>query len=104
MQSLNQALDAMERACETDTDLIGFTEPNLKEITEMVKGLPAAEREEVRSRLERISTIIEGKMMLYGEELEQLKGQIKNVANNNAAAGAYRAAAVFHIQPKSDEK
>jgi hypothetical protein len=101
MNNLNQALDALELACEGEAELIAFTAPNLADIIETVKTLPEVQQAAIRERLERITTIIEGKMMLYTEEMEKLGGQIRNVANNNAGTNAYRAAAVFNI--KQDE-
>ncbi len=97
MHNLNQALDALEQACEGESELIAFTQPNLNDIIETVKMLPADQRLAIQDRLERVSTIIEGKMMLYAEEMEKLGGQIRNVANTNAATNAYRTVAVFPV-------
>lgn len=97
MQDINQVLDALERACETEDDLLAYAQPNLSEIVEVLKTLPPHERDAMRDRLERVATIIEGKMMLYGEEMERLGGQIRQVASSNAAASAYRVAAVIPV-------
>lgn len=98
MLSIDQTLAALERACESDEDLVAYSEPNLKEIIEAIKALPADERIVVQDRLNRVSTIIEGKMMIYAEELENLGGQIRKVGNSNVAASAYRTVAVFPIK------
>lgn len=98
MNNISQALEALEHACEGEAELIAFTQPNLQQLIEEVKALPEPERTEVRDRLDRVSTIIEGKMMIYAEELQSLSSQIKHVGNSNAAAGAYRTAAVFNVK------
>jgi len=103
MTNLNQALEALEQACESEQDLIAFTQPDLVRMIDAIKGLPHGEQQAVRDRLDRVSTIIEGKMMIYAEELQSLGAQIKNVANNNAAASAYRTAAVFHVKKDEDK-
>ena len=103
MLSVDQTLAALEQACESDEDLFAFSQPNLNEIIEVVKALPADEREIVQDRLNRISTIIEGKMMIYAEELENLGGQIRKVANSNVATSAYRTVAVFPIKAQAGD-
>lgn len=98
MHSIHQTLDALELACEGDEELVGFNAPDISQIIETIKTLPADERVAIQDRLDRVSTIIEGKMMMYAEEMEKLGGQIRNVANSNAATNAYRTVAVFPIK------
>lgn len=102
MFNLNQALETLEHACEGEAELIAFTQPDLTRMIEAIKALPLSEQDAVRDRLDRVSTIIEGKMMIYAEELQALGGQIKKVAANNAATSAYRTAAVFHVKKDED--
>ena len=103
MTNLNQALEALEQACESEQDLIAFTQPDLVRMIDAIKGLPHGEQQAVRDRLDRVSTIIEGKMMLYAEELQKLGGQIRNVANSNAASNAYRTVAVYPVNNTPEE-
>ena len=98
MLSIEQTLSSLEQACESEEDLIAYTESHLNDIIEGIKTLPANERELIRERLNRVETIIEGKMMMYSEELQSLGTQIRTVATNSAAASAYRTVAVFPIK------
>ena len=98
MNKLNQTLEQLETACEGEAELIAFTAPQLEEILGIVKALPEEERAQLQDRLDRISTIIEGQMMLYKEEIEKLGGQIRNVALSNAGTQAYRTVAVIPIR------
>ena len=100
MFAIEEALDALERACEGDAELISYIAPDINHLIEAIKALPANEREVIQNRLERVSTIIEGKMMMYAEEVERLGSQIKHVAHTSAATNAYRAVAVFPVTPQ----
>ena len=102
MLSIEQTLFSLEQACDSEEDLISYTDPHLNDIIEAIKTLPAHERDIIRERLNRVETIIEGKMMMYAEELQSLGTQIRNVATNSAAASAYRTVAVFPIKPSAN--
>lgn len=97
MEELNKTLEALERACEGEAELLAFTAPEMAAAIATVKALPDSEREAVQNRLDRIGTIIEGQMMLYKEEMDKLGGQIRNVARSNAATQSYRTAAVIPV-------
>ncbi len=103
MDNLNRALETLEAACESEEDLRAFTPLQMVELMATVKALPDSQRKEVEARLQRVETIIDGKMMAYKEEIEQLGGQIRKVANNNAASHAYRSVAVLPIKPENSE-
>lgn len=98
MFSVHEALDALERACEGDSELLSYIAPDVNDLVEQIKVLPADERAAVQDRLERVSVLIEGKMMMYAEEVERLGSQIKHVATSSAATNAYRTVAVFPVQ------
>lgn len=103
MDNLNRALETLEAACESEEELRAFTPLQMADLIATVKALPDKQRAEVESRLQRIGTIIEGKLMMYQEEIEQLGGQIRNVANNNAATHAYRTVAVIPVKTDKPE-
>ena len=97
MQSIYQTLEALETACESEMDLRAFRMPELNDAIAAIKALPESEQEEVRMRLDRIGTIIEGQMIGYTEQLEALGGQIRNLRVTSAAAQAYRSVAFIPV-------
>ena len=90
MHSIYHTIEAMELACEGEAQLIGFSQPELTQVLETVKQMPAEERAALHERLERINTIIEGQMMMYQEELDKLAKQITHVGRSNKATQNYR--------------
>lgn len=101
MDELNKTLEAMEIACEGEAELRSFTAPQLAAAIATVKALPEDQRAAVRERLDRISTILDGQMMLYKEEIDKLGGKIRDVAKNNAGTQAYRTVAVIPVDPEA---
>jgi len=101
MDKIHRLLDSLETACESEGALLSFVMPEVNSIMSTINGLPEAERDAVRDRLDRIGTIIEGQMMLYSEELAKLGNQIRSTALSNAASNSYRTIAVIPIRDKA---
>lgn len=100
MKHLSQLIETMELACESDEHLRTFSAPQLDRMLTEIKALPEDQRAEMRMRLDRITTIIEGKRMMYAEELEKLGKQIRTLRKTSVAAQAYRSTvAVIPIRP-----
>lgn len=97
MEKIMQALEAMEEACADPAALLSTRLPELEALLDEVRALPEDRRPELFDRLERIRAVMEAQMLLYEEEVAQLRVQIREAQRNSKAMGAYNRVAVLQV-------
>lgn len=103
--TMHQLVQTLEAACEDESLLISLHLPDVQELILRMNTLPASERTSLQDRLDRIVMLLEGQMMLMGEQIDLLKKQIISTQKNSAASNAYeRTVAVIPISPEQLER
>jgi hypothetical protein len=102
MQKLFEILDELEQTCNDEEALRRFNQPDMKDMIAVIQALPPHEQAQLHSQLDRVRTIMECNLLLYGERMEALGGKVRAAQASNAASHSYRrVAAIIPIRPSA---
>lgn len=79
MDTIFNALDAMENACESEEALLAYQSPDVVEVITAIRALTREQCLGLHGRLDHIRHVMEMNLALYGVETDRLKKQVHSL-------------------------
>lgn len=97
MDTIFNALNAMETACESEDALLSYQSPDVAEVLTAIRALTREQCMDLHGRLDHIRHVMEMNLAFYGVETERFKKQLHSL---KAAKSLHMPkVAVLHVNP-----